>query len=113
SSPDLKVAKKLSDYNITEKIRDVSSASGKNRTVKETTETWTYHLKIESNLDRTATLEVTDTRPKEAEIIAISPQPAETTATSLKWRLSLRQRQKTAIDYAYQVVSTESLDGRE
>ena len=113
SSPDLKVAKKLSDYNITEKIRDVSSVSSKNHTVKETTETWTYHLKIESNLDRTATLEVTDTRPKEAEIIAISPQPAETTATSLKWRLELAPRQKTAIDYAYQVVNTESLDGKE
>ena len=59
-----------------------------------------------------ATLEVTDTRPKEAEIISISPEPAETTATSLKWKLSSCARQKTAIDYTYQVVTTESLDGQ-
>jgi hypothetical protein len=110
SSADLKVARKLKDYNITEKILEVNS-SGKNHTIKETTETWTYHLKIESNLDRAATLEATDTLPQEAEIIAVSPAPAETTATSQKWRLSLQPRQKTAIDYTYQVVSTESLEG--
>ncbi|MCX6669374.1 MAG: DUF4139 domain-containing protein [Methanothrix sp.] len=109
-SADLKVARKLKDYNITEKILEVNS-SGKNHTIKETTETWTYHLKIESNRDRAATLEATDTLPQEAEIIAVSPAPAETTATSLKWRLSLQPRQKTAIDYTYQVVSTESLEG--
>jgi hypothetical protein len=100
----------LKDYNITEKILEVNS-SGKNHTIKETTETWTYHLKIESNLDRAATLEATDTLPQEAEIIAVSPAPAETTATSLKWKLSLQPRQKTAIDYTYQVVGTESLEG--
>ena len=110
SSADLKVARKLKDYNITEKILEVNS-SGKNHTIKETTETWTYHLKIESNLDRAATLEATDTLPQEAEIIAVSPAPAETTATSLKWKLSLQPRQKTAIDYTYQVVGTESLEG--
>jgi len=109
-SADLKVARKLKDYNITEKILEVNS-SGKNHTIKETTETWTYHLKIESNLDRAATLEATDTLPQEAEIIAVSPAPAETTATSLKWKLSLQPRQKTAIDYTYQVVGTESLEG--
>jgi hypothetical protein len=109
-SADLKVARKLKDYNITEKILEVNSG-GKNHTIKETTETWTYHLKIESNLDRVATLEATDTHPQEAEIIAVSPAPAETTATSQKWRLSLQPRQKTAIDYTYKVVSTESLEG--
>lgn len=109
-SADLKVARKLLDYNITEKIRALTSG-GRNHTVKETTETWTYHLKVESNLDRTATLEATDTLPQEAEIIDVAPKPAETTATSLKWRLHLTPRQKTAIDYSYRVVTTESLDG--
>ena len=53
-SADLKVEKKLKDYNISEKIIEINSY-GKNHTAKETTETWTYHLKIESNLDRSAT----------------------------------------------------------
>jgi len=106
-SADLKVTRKLKDYNITERIGNVSASN--NHTVKVTTETWTYHLKVESNLDRAANLEVTDTRPKEARIISISPDPAETTATSLKWKLLLRPREKTAIDYAYQVITTESL----
>ncbi len=93
-----------------EEIRAITS-SGRNHTVKETTETWTYHLKVESNLDRVATLEATDTLPQEAEMIDVTSKPAETTATSLKWRLQLLARQKTAIDYSYRVVTTESLDG--
>jgi len=109
-SADLKVARKLLDYNITEKIRSLASG-GRNHTVKETVETWTYHLKVESNLDRTATLEATDTLPQEAEVIDVAPKPAETTATILKWRLPPLPRQKTAIDYSYRVVTTESLDG--
>jgi len=109
-SADLKVARKLLDYNITEKIRSLASG-GRNHTVKETVETWTYHLKVESNLDRTATLEATDTLPQEAEVIDVAPKPAETTATILKWRPPLLPRQKTAIDYSYRVVTTESLDG--
>jgi hypothetical protein len=109
-SADLKVEKKLKDYNISEKIIEINSY-GKNHTAKETTETWTYHLKIESNQDRSATLETIDTIPQEAEIISASPKPSETTATSLKWRLYLTPRQKTAIDYSYQVKTTESLDG--
>ncbi len=67
-------------------------------------------MKVESNLDRASNLEVTDARPKEARIISVSPDPAETTATSLKWKLFLRQREKRAIDYAYQIITTESLD---
>jgi len=109
-SADLKVTRKLKDYNVTEKIRAITS-NGRNHTVKETTETWTYHLKVESNLDRAATLEATDNLPQEAEMIDVTPKPAETTATSLKWRLQLLARQKTAIDYSYRVVTTESLDG--
>ena len=109
-SADLKVEKKLADYNITEKIIEIKSNGHKNHTVKETTETWTYHLKIESNQDRPAILEVTDAHPKEARIISVTPTPAETTATGLKWRLALQPREKAAIDYTYQVVTTESLD---
>jgi len=109
-SADLKVEKKLANYNITEKIIEINSNGHKNHTVKETTETWTYHLKIESNQDRPAILEVTDAHPKEARIISVTPAPAETTATGLKWRLALEPREKAAIDYAYQVVTTESLD---
>jgi hypothetical protein len=109
-SADLKVTRKLKDYNVTEKIRAITS-NGRNHTEKETTETWTYHLKVESNLDRAATLEATDNLPQEAEMIDVTPEPAETTATSLKWRLQLLARQKTAIDYSYRVVTTESLDG--
>lgn len=108
-SADLKVEKKLADYNITEKIIEIDSNGHKNHTVRETTETWTYHLKIESNQDRPAILEVTDAHPKEARIISVTPTPAETTATGLKWRLALQPREKNAIDYAYQIVTTESL----
>jgi hypothetical protein len=103
------VESKLSDYNITENIREIASGA-RNHTVKETTETWTYNLKIKSNLDRAANLEVTDSVPQEAVIISVTPEPAESTATSLKWKLALAPRQKTAINYTYQVITTESLD---
>ncbi|NMC09866.1 MAG: DUF4139 domain-containing protein [Methanothrix sp.] len=109
-SADLKVSRKLKDYNITEKII-AANASAKNHTVKETTQTWTYHLKVESNLDRASTLEVTDSLPQEAELIDVAPKPTESTATSLKWRLQLMPRQKTSIDYSYKVLTTESLQG--
>ena len=108
-SADLKVESRLSDYNITENIREIASGA-RNHTVKETTETWTYNLKIKSNLDRAANLEVTDSVPQEAVIVSITPEPAESTATSLKWKLALAPRQKTAINYTYQVITTESLD---
>ncbi len=108
-SPDLKVSKKLADYNITENIKAIKS-DNTTHTVKETTERWTYHLKIENNLDRNAVLEVSDSRPKEAKMISVSPKPTETTATILKWRLLLGPKEKTAIDYSYQVVTTESLN---
>jgi hypothetical protein len=113
SSPDLKVSKKLKDYNITEKIRDIKGSDEKNHTVKETTETWAYHLKIESNLDRPANLEVTDSKPQEGKLISVSMEPAETTATMLKWKLTVQPRDKPVIDYAYQIVRTETLKGQE
>jgi len=108
-SADLKVERKLLDYNITENIREIGSGA-RNHTVKETTETWTYYLKIKSNLDRVAALEVTDTVPQEAVILSVTPKPAESTATSLKWKLQLAPRQKAAINYTYQVITTENLD---
>jgi hypothetical protein len=108
-SADLKVERKLLDYNKTENIKVIGSGLG-NHTVKETIETWTYNLKVKSNLDRAAALEVTDTVPQEAVIISVTPKPAESTATSLKWKLALASRQKMAINYTYQVTTTESLD---
>jgi len=108
-SADLKVERKLFNYNKTENIKVIGSGKG-NHTVKETIEAWTYNLKVKSNLDRAATLEVTDTVPQEAVIISVTPKPAESTATSLKWKLALAPRQKMAINYTYQVTTTESLD---
>jgi hypothetical protein len=108
-SADLKVERKLLDYNKTENIKVIGSGKG-NHTVKETIEAWTYYLKIKSNLDRPATMEVTDTVPQEAVIVSTTPKPAESTATSLKWKLQLTARQKTAINYTYQVITTESLN---
>jgi hypothetical protein len=109
SSADLKVERKLLDYNITENIKEIGTGA-RNHTVKETTQIWTYYLKIKSNLDRVAALEVTDTVPQEAVILSVTPKPAESTATSLKWKLQLAPRQKAAINYTYQVITTESLD---
>lgn len=110
STPDLKVSKSLKDYNISEKVRAVKSADDQNHTVKETTENWTYQLKIDSSLDTKANLEVSDSRPKEAKILAISPKPFEVTATGLKWKLLAEPHQKIAINYTYQVVNTERMD---
>ena len=107
-SADLKVESKLADYNLTEKIKVIESKGG-NSTVKETMETWTYNLSITSNLDRNASLEVTDSKPAEAKILGISPDPKEITATSLKWDLPLSSRQKMAVIYSYVVTRTESL----
>ncbi len=108
-SADLKVERKLSDYNKTENLKVIGPEGG-NRTIKETNETWTYSLKIKSNLDSSAALEVKDTIPQEAVIVSVSPEPAESTATSLKWKLQLMPRQETTINYAFQVITTESLD---
>lgn len=109
-SADLKVSKKLKGYNITEKIKEIGDSDNQTHTVKETTENSTYQLEVESNLDRLAAVEVTDTHPKEGRIVAISPDPSETTATGLKWNLSLMPREKKLLNYTYQVVTTESLD---
>ena len=108
-SADLKVERKLSNYNKTENIKVIGSGQG-NHTAKETIEAWTYYLKIKSNLDRPTALEVTDSIPQEAVITAITPKPAESTATSLKWKLALAPRQKAAINYTYQITTTQSLD---
>ena len=105
----LKVKSKFFDYNLIENIKGIWTGA-RNHTVKETTETRTYYLKTKSNLDRVAALEVTDTVPQEAVILSVTPKPAESTATSLKWKLQLAPRQKAAINYTYQVITTESLD---
>ncbi|MGV8174900.1 MAG: DUF4139 domain-containing protein [Methanothrix sp.] len=110
-SADLKVESRLADYNLTENIKKIESGDG-NHTIKETIERWTYNLSIISNLGRTASLEVTDTKPLDAKIISVSPQPVEITAASLKWEIELSPRQKTAINYAYEVTTTEGLDSQ-
>lgn len=109
ASADIKVESKLVDYNVTENIKAIGSKDG-NHTIKETIEVWTYNLSITSNLDRPASLEVTDIMPAKAKIISVSPRPSEITATSLKWEIQLSERQKTAINYSYEVISTDSLD---
>lgn len=109
-SADIKVESNLADYNLTENIKVIESKGG-NSTVKETIETWTYNLSITSNLDRNASLEVTDSKPAEARILEILPDPKEITATSLKWDLPLSSRQKMAVIYSYAVTRTESLGG--
>lgn len=109
ASADLKVSKKLKGYNITERLFEASDSRG-NHTLKEINETWSYQLKVESNLDRAATLEATDIRPQEAELLAVIPEPVETTATTMKWRLDLQPREKATIEYIYRVRTTESLE---
>ncbi|NYT01796.1 MAG: DUF4139 domain-containing protein [Methanosarcinales archaeon] len=107
-SSDLEVSKTLTDYNITEKI--VALDDNLTRNVKVTTENWTYTLKVKSNTDRTVEVEVSDSRPMESELIAVSPEPSEVEATSLKWELSLEPRKEVKIEYTYRVESTERLD---
>jgi hypothetical protein len=109
-SADIKVESKLSDYNLTENIKAIESKGG-NHSIKEIIETWTYNLSLTSNLDRSASLEVTDSIPPEAKMLSVMPVPSESTATSLKWKIELLPRQKTAINYSYEVTRTESIDG--
>jgi hypothetical protein len=110
SSADLKVSKKLKDYNVTESIKTIKSGENATHAVKETMENWTYRLTIKSNLDRAANVEVSDTRPKEAKILAIAPKPTETTATTLKWKLAMAPRQNVVIEYIYQKTATQPLN---
>ncbi|MBC7079809.1 MAG: DUF4139 domain-containing protein [Methanothrix sp.] len=105
-SADLKLSKKLMDYNITENV--VSFGNG---TAKVTTENWTYQLEIKSNTDKEIDLEVKDTIPMEAKVIDVSPEPSEMTATLLKWNLSVAPREEMKIRYAYRVVTVETIDG--
>ena len=108
-SADLKVESKLLDYNISESIKSIAS-EGRNHSVKETVETWSYSLSIKSNLDRAASLEVKEAIPQEAVMVSATPQPSESLASSLKWDLEIAARQKTAINYTYQVTRMEGLD---
>lgn len=109
SSADLKVEKRLLDYNVSEKVQSVKSNDNSSGSIKVTTENSTYQLKVESNLDRTANLEITDIRPKEARIVSISPKPSEVTAAGLKWNLTLKPREKVTVEYTYQIVNTETV----
>ncbi|MGC9515237.1 DUF4139 domain-containing protein [Methanocrinis sp.] len=107
SSSDLKVSRKLANYTSAEEIVTVAGAGNASSAMKVTTETWTYHLTIKSNLDRNATAEVSDRKPLKAEMISAVPEPKETTATGLEWELELLPREEVAIDYTYRVVTKE------
>jgi hypothetical protein len=107
SSADLKVERKLANYTSVEEIVTVPGAGNTTSAMKVTTETWTYHLTIKSNLDRSATAEVSDRKPLKAEMISAVPEPKETTATGLEWELVIPPREEVTIDYTYRVVTKE------
>ncbi len=107
SSADLEVERKLSNYTSSEEIVTVPGAGNATTAMKVTTETWTYHLSLKSNLDRSATAEVSDTKPMKAEMVSAVPEPKETTATGLEWELEIPPREEATIDYTYRVVTKE------
>jgi hypothetical protein len=107
---DLKVSKKLKDYNSTENVREVKASGNQTHPLKETIENWTYELKITSNIDRPASLEVSDVKPKDATMLASNYEPSETTATSLKWKLIIEPRSELAIKYSYRIKTTEPIE---
>jgi hypothetical protein len=76
------VEKKLLDYNVTETIREVKAEHNSTSTVKETTHHLVYSLEVESNLDRPALLEITDSYPMASKMLYIAPEPSELTATA-------------------------------
>jgi len=107
SSADLKVERKLANYTSVEDIVTVPGAGNVTQAMKVTTETWTYHLTLKSNVDRSATAEVSDRKPLKAEIVSAEPKPKETTAAGLEWELEVPPREDVAIDYTYRVVTKE------
>jgi len=107
SSADLKVSRKLANYSSTEEIVTVPGTGNASQAMKVTTETWTYHLSLKSNIDRNATAEVSDRKPLKAEIVSAEPQPKETTATGLEWELEISPREEVTIDYTYRIVTKE------
>jgi hypothetical protein len=107
SSADLKVERKLANYTPIEEIVAVPGAGNATQAMKVTTETWTYHLTLKSNVDRSATAEVSDTKPLKAEMISAEPELKEMTATGLEWELEVPPREEVAIDYTYRVVTKE------
>jgi len=106
-SADIEVSKELLDYNVTERFMNETVNS--TQVIKETTETWKYQLKMTSETDKAAKIEVTDSRPMDAVLLEISPEPKEITATTMKWELSLEPREETLIGYSYKIVTTETM----
>ncbi len=107
SSADLKVNRKLANYSSTEEIVTVPGTGNASQAMKVTTETWTYHLSLKSNIDRNATAEVSDIKPLKAEIVSAVPEPKETTATGLEWEMEILPREEATIEYTYRVVTKE------
>lgn len=110
TSADLKVSRKLKDYNITERIVTVDLDANNTRSYKETTENWTYQLELKSSTDKEIDVEVTDSKPKEAEVINITLDPTEITATGFKWIVQVLPHKEVKFLYTYRLVKTESLD---
>lgn len=109
SSADLKVERKLTNYTSAEEIVTIPGAGNASSAMKVTTETWTYQLSLKSNVDRTATAEVSDTKPLRAEVVSAEPEPKEMTATGLEWVLEIPPREEVTIEYTYRVVTKEVL----
>lgn len=109
SSADLKVERKLANYTSAEEIVTIPGAGNASSAMKVTTETWTYQLSLKSNVDRTATAEVSDTKPLRAEVVSAEPEPKEMTATGLEWVLEIPPREEVTIEYTYRVVTKEVL----
>lgn len=109
SSADLTVERKLANYTSAEDIVTVPGTGNATTAMKVTTETWTYHLSLKSNIDRNATAEVSDIKPLKAEMISAVPEPKETTATGLEWEIAIPPREEVTIDYTYRVVTKEMM----
>jgi len=109
ATADVSVSKKLLDYNISEEVREAGWNSS--QAFKVTIENWTYRLELDSAADKVLQVEVSDSRPMKSELIDVSRPPDETTATGLKWELSLDPRSKQLIEYTYRVVKTEAWGG--
>ena len=110
SSADVTVSKERTNYTVKEEMKETPGKGNSTITVLVTTETSTYVLKLKSNLDRNATVEVEDRKPLKAELILANPEPSKTTDTGLEWEVELEPRQEIEIEYVYKIVTMESLD---
>jgi len=110
ASADVTVSKERTNYTVKEEMKATPGKGNSTITVLVTTETSTYMLKLKSNLDRNATIEIKDRKPLKAELISVSLEPSKTTDSGLEWDVDLEPRQELEIEYVYKIVTMESLD---